>query len=564
MKYSWTQPDKINKENIDKFPELNNTIVQLLLNRGLNTQEKIDEFLYPEYSQDIHDPFLFSDMKKTVERIYQSIEKKELITIYGDYDADGVSSSTILFDVLTTLGAKVEVFLPHREKDGYGLNSKAVEELLKNNTKLIITVDCGISNTKEVDDVNNHNIDIIITDHHAIPETIPKAFSIIHPQLDTKYPFNYLAGVGVAFKLSQALLRSSKLTDKDKEIKEKWLLDMVSIATVADMVPLLGENRTLVKYGLIVLSKTKRIGLRKLIEVSNIDYSKIDTRSIGYGIAPRINAAGRMDHANLAFYLLTEEDEDRALELAIELNNSNLERQRITETMFRQALSLDIDLNDRLLIFFNKDWSSGLTGLVASKLLRKYNRPCLVITKNEENNHLVGSGRSIDQFNITKALTKIEKLLLRYGGHPQACGFSFTEDKLEEFSASIKKIAEEELKGKEFKPTLDIEIEIDFNDISWELVDLVDKFKPFGKDNEEPLFLSKNLILTNTKKVGKDEKHWKLEFMKDNKKIRGIGFGLTDIDLTVGNNVDIVYNLSINEWNGNRQIQLMIKDIKVN
>ncbi len=564
MKYSWTQPDKINKENIDKFPELNNTIVQLLLNRGLNTQEKIDEFLYPEYSQDIHDPFLFSDMKKTVERIYQSIEKKELITIYGDYDADGVSSSTILFDVLTTLGAKVEVFLPHREKDGYGLNPKAVEELLKNNTKLIITVDCGISNTKEVDDVNNHNIDIIITDHHAIPETIPKAFSIIHPQLDTKYPFNYLAGVGVAFKLSQALLRSSKLTDKDKEIKEKWLLDMVSIATVADMVPLLGENRTLVKYGLIVLSKTKRIGLRKLIEVSNIDYSKIDTRSIGYGIAPRINAAGRMDHANLAFYLLTEEDEDRALELAIELNNSNLERQRITETMFRQALSLDIDLNDRLLIFFNKDWSSGLTGLVASKLLRKYNRPCLVITKNEENNHLVGSGRSIDQFNITKALTKIEKLLLRYGGHPQACGFSFTEDKLEEFSASIKKIAEEELKGKEFKPTLDIEIEIDFNDISWELVDLVDKFKPFGKDNEEPLFLSKNLILTNTKKVGKDEKHWKLEFMKDNKKIGGIGFGLTDIDLTVGNNVDIVYNLSINEWNGNRQIQLMIKDIKVN
>ena len=564
MKYSWIQPDKINKENTDKFPELNNTIVQLLLNRGLNTQEKIDEFLYPEYSQDIHDPFLFSDMKKTVERIYQSIEKKELITIYGDYDADGVSSSTILFDVLTTLGAKVEVFLPHREKDGYGLNPKAVEELLKNNTKLIITVDCGISNTKEVDDVNSHNIDIIIIDHHAIPETIPKAFSIIHPQLDTKYPFNYLAGVGVAFKLSQALLRSSKLTDKDKEIKEKWLLDMVSIATVADMVPLLGENRTLVKYGLIVLSKTKRIGLRKLIEVSNIDYSKIDTRSIGYGIAPRINAAGRMDHANLAFYLLTEEDEDRALELAIELNNSNLERQRITETMFRQALSLDIDLNDRLLIFFNKDWSSGLTGLVASKLLRKYNRPCLVITKNEENNHLVGSGRSIDQFNITKALTKIEKLLLRYGGHPQACGFSFTEDKLEEFSASIKKIAEEELKGKEFKPTLDIEIEIDFNDISWELVDLVDKFKPFGKDNEEPLFLSKNLILTNTKKVGKDEKHWKLEFMKDNKKIRGIGFGLTDIDLTVGNNVDIVYNLSINEWNGNRQIQLMIKDIKVN
>lgn len=564
MEYNWVQRNNKNKENIDKFPELNNIVVQLLLNRGINTQEKIDEFLYPEYSQDIHDPFLFSDMKKTIDRIYKSIDKKEIITVFGDYDADGVSSATILSDVLNTLGAKVEVYLPHREKDGYGLNTKVVKELVNNNTKLIITVDCGISNAKEVEIANNNNIDVIITDHHAVPEDIPKAFSIIHPQFDTKYPFNYLAGVGVAFKLSQALLRSSKLTDKDKEVKEKWLLDMVGIATVADMVPLIGENRTLVKYGLIVLKKTKRIGLRSLIEVCNIDYDKIDTKTIGYGIAPRINAAGRMDHANLAYYLLKEENKDKASKLALELNNSNLERQRITEKMYREALSLDINLDDKLLIFFNTDWQSGLTGLVASKLLRKYNKPCLVITKNEETNDLVGSGRSIDQFNITKALEQVKDLLLKYGGHPQACGFSFVKKNLKQFSDKLKKIAEDELKDKDLKPCLDIEIEIDFKEISWELVDLVDKFKPFGKDNEEPLFLSKNIIITNLRKVGKDEKHLKLELIKYNKKIDCIGFGLASKELSIGNKVDIVYNLSINQWNGNRQIQLIIKDIRVN
>ncbi len=560
MEYTWKQSNKVNKEIINNFPELHPVVVQLLSNRGLDTQEKIDEFLNPDYSQDIHDPYLFSDMEKATERLYKAITDKELITIFGDYDADGVSAAIILREVLLSLGAQVEVYLPHREKDGYGLSKKAVKEFKENNTKVIITVDCGISSNKEIKEAQDNKIDVIITDHHTVPKELPLAYSIIHPKVDKQYPFKGLAGGGVAFKLAQGLLHSKKNKKVERE-QEKWLLDMVAIATVADMMPLLGENRTLLKYGLIVLEKTRRIGLQNLIKVCNL--KEINTRSIGFSIAPRINAAGRMDHANLAYYLLKEESREKAYQLALELDNSNKERQKITETMFRQALALKLNLDDKILIFFNKEWSAGLTGLVASKLLRKYNRPCLVITENKETKDLVGSGRSIKEFNVTQALEGVKDSLLRFGGHPQACGFSLKENNLEQFKEGIIKITNKELKDIDPKPELDIELEINFSDINWPLVELVNKFKPFGKDNEEPLFLSKDIIITNLKKVGADEKHLKLELMKDNKKINCIGFSLAFKELKVGDKVNIVYNLSINEWNGNRQIQLIIKDIKV-
>ena len=560
MEYIWKEPQKIDKEIINNFPELHPIVVQLLHKRGLNTQEEIDEFLNPDYSEDIHDPYLFSDMEKATDRIYQSIKKKELITIFGDYDADGVSSAIILREVLLSLGAQVEVYLPHREKDGYGLSKKAVEEFKKNNTKVIITVDCGISSLQEIKEAQENKIDVIITDHHSIPEELPIAHSIIHPKVDKQYPFKGLAGGGVAFKLAQGLLHSKKNKKVEKE-QEKWLLDMVAIATVADMMPLLGENRTLLKYGLIVLQKTRRIGLQNLIKVCNL--KEINTRSIGFSIAPRINAAGRMDHANLAYYLLKEENREKAYQLALELNNSNTERQKITETMFRQALALKLNLDDKLLIFYNKEWSAGLTGLVASKLLHKYNRPCLVITENKETKDLVGSGRSIKEFNVTEVLGEVEDTLLRFGGHPQACGFSLKKENLEEFKERIIKITNHKLKDINPQSELDIELEINFTDINWKLVELVNKFKPFGKDNEEPLLLSKDIIITNLKKVGQNEKHLKLELMKDNKKINCIGFSLAFKELKIGDQVNIVYNLSINEWNGNRQIQLVIKDIKI-
>jgi len=564
MSYIWKLPEPINKEFLDQFPELHPTVAQLLYNRGLRTQEAIDEFLMPDYSQDIHDPFLFKDMKKACELIYSLVEKNELITVYGDYDADGVSAAIILKTVLADLGAKVEVYLPHREKEGYGLNKNAVEELSANNTKLIISCDCGISNVEEVSLAKEKGISVIITDHHAIPETLPPADAIIHPQVEGEtYPFKKLAGGGVAFKLAQALIAYKKngVSEKEKEIQEKWLLDMVAISTVADMVPLLGENRTLLKYGLIVLKKTKRLGLQKLLEVANVDASKIDTNTIGFAIAPRINAAGRMDHANLAYYLLDESDEEKAKTLASDINQSNLDRQRLTEQTVRQAKEQDMDMQDSLLAFYHPDWSAGLTGLVASRLLRDYSRPILVMTDNPDGN-VVGSGRSIDDFNITEGLQENSNLLLRFGGHPQACGFAMKKENLEDFVRAMKERAKEKLESISFQAKIDVEIFQEFSEISWDLVDMLDKFAPFGHGNHEPLFMSEEIMVTAARRVGNDSKHWKLELVKDNKRMGAIAFGLGAIDLEIGDKIDIVYNLSINQWNGNREIQLIIKDIK--
>lgn len=564
MKYTWQVAEKIDQAFIDKFPELDPVVIQLLYNRNLKDQNAIDEFLYPDYSQDIHDPFLFSQMDEACELIYKTIKNGDLITIYGDYDADGVSSSVILNDVLTGLGAKVNTYLPHREKEGYGLNSAAVEEINKNGSKLIITCDCGISNKDEVDLANKLGIKVIITDHHSVPEEKPKADAIIHPNVDTKYPFKFLAGGGVAFKLAQGLIAHNKnsQTDKDKEVQEKWLLDMVAISTVADMVPLLGENRTLLKYGLIVLKKTKRVGLQKMLQLAALDPSKLDARTIGFTIAPRINAAGRMDHANLAYYLMTEEDEDKAMKYAQELNESNLERQRLTEATLKQAKEQDSNLDDNVLFFYQSDWPAGLTGLVASRLVRNFSRPCFVMTDSPDG--IVGSGRSTNNFNITEALQKHEDLLLRFGGHPQACGFSMDKEKLEDFKKAVSLEADKKLSDVVFTNTLDIDMDLNFSLINWELVDLIEKFKPYGHHNPEPLFTSKELIVANAKKVGVKENHWKLSLSKDNKKISAIAFSLTNIELDIGDKIDVAYNLSINQWNGNREIQLIIKDIKKN
>ncbi len=560
----WQIKEKAPQEFTEKFPELPPIVTQILFSRNLHSQEAVDEFLLPDYSQDIHDPFLFKDMDKACQRIYQAIEQKELITVYADYDADGVSSAVILNSVLTDLGAKVTVYLPHREKEGYGLNKIAVEEIASNNTKLIITCDCGVSNNEEVALANSKNVDVIITDHHAFQEKLPEAHAIIHPQAPGEtYPFKFLCGGGVSFKLAQALLKhiSNKFALKDRESKEKWLLDMVAISTVADMVPIIGENRTLLKHGLIVLRKTRRVGLQMMFKIAGLEPKEINATNIAFAIAPRINTAGRMDHANQAYYLLIETDEAKAASMAAKLNDNNSERQKITENIFREAKALDINQDDKLLVFYKADWSAGLVSLAANKLLREYNRPCLVVCG--EGEKIVGSARSLEGFNITEALTKNKDLLLRFGGHPQAAGFTTTQANYETLIKNLKKLAEDQLSESLFQSKLEIEKKIDLEQINWELVDWLQKFEPHGQGNPEPYFVSENVMVSQARKVGSDGKHLKLELAQNNKKIGGIGFGLGNIDLAVGHNVDIVYNININEWNGNREIQLKIKDIRV-
>lgn len=563
MPYIWQLKEKAPLEFTEKFPELPPIVTQLLFSRNLQTQSAVDEFLLPDYSQDIHDPFLFKDMTKACQRIYQAIEKEELITVYADYDADGVSSAVILNSVLTDLGAKVNVYLPHREREGYGLNLAAVEEIAGTGAKLIITCDCGVSNNEEVVFANTKQVDVIITDHHAMREVLPEAYAIIHPQAPGEnYPFKFLCGGGVAFKLAQGLLKSASnnFELKDKEAKEKWLLDMVAISTVADMVPIMGENRTLLKHGLIVLRKTRRVGLQMMFKVAGIEPKEIDATTIGFAIAPRINTAGRMDHANQAYFLIMEKDETKAGEMAAALNQNNSERQKITESIFREAKALDIDISDKLLVFYKADWPAGLISLAANKLLREYNRPCLVICGQGEK--IVGSARSLEGFNITEALTKNKDLLLKFGGHPQAAGFTTTQANYETLIKNLKELAANKLNESLLQSKLDIEKKIDLDQINWELVDWLEKFAPYGQGNPEPYFMSENVFINQVRKVGSDAKHLKLELAQNKKKIGAIGFGLGNIDLAIGHNVDIVYNININEWNGNREIQLKIKDLR--
>ena len=375
-------------EFLENHPELPPTVATLLYHRDITTQEQIDEFLHPDYSRDVHDPFLFKDMEKTVRRLFEAIEKGEQITIHGDYDADGVSASVILTDTLKVLGAKhLDVYLPHRETDGYGLNTNTIEHLHEKGTKVIITCDCGISNKKEVELANEKGIDVIITDHHSIPAELPPAFAIIHPKIEGEtYPYRDLAGGGVAFKLAQALLKAHHQTHEtlpdgqSHDGFEKWLLDMVAIASVADMVPLIGESRTLTKYGLIVLNKTKRIGMQKLLLEARIlaedgSMSKeIDAIMIGFRIAPRINAAGRLDHANTAYQLLATDDPTEAVDLAWQLDQSNDERRKITDEYVKEAVAqVEKDQMDNPVLFaFGKHWQTGVVGLIASRLKSKY------------------------------------------------------------------------------------------------------------------------------------------------------------------------------------------------
>ncbi|MEK9158883.1 MAG: single-stranded-DNA-specific exonuclease RecJ, partial [Patescibacteria group bacterium] len=520
----------------EQFPELPEVVLQLLFNRGLTTQEKIDEFLNPDYGEDIHDPFLFREMPKAVERIGRAIANDELIIVHGDYDADGVCAAAILISTLKILGAKhLDVFLPDRELEGYGINKNTIEILAAANAKLLISCDCGISNKAEVELANKLGLDVIITDHHTVPKELPPAFAIIHPLMPNEnYPDKGLSGGGVAFKLAQALLKNNELGIRNNVSAEKWLLDLVAISTVGDMMPLLGESRTLVKYGLIVLNKTKRLGLRHLIEIARVNKRNgggqtLDTHNIGFQIAPRLNAAGRMKHANSAYQLLITEDNDEALELARELDHNNQDRQKETAEMLAQANAFvkeEKQENSPAIFILKDNWPIGLIGLVAARLCEQFYRPAIVMTRKDGAIH--GSGRSIDEIDIISKIAALKDLFKKFGGHPQACGFTLKDDTLEKFKKEFNKLVGEEVKKKKISPVLSIDAELKLADITWGLYDLLQKFEPFGEANPEPGYLIKNITVVNVMPVGAQGQHLKLTVKQDNSpthKIIGFCFG---------------------------------------
>ena len=578
----WLVAPEITKEEKDKSPEINPVVLQLLYNRNIKTPEAINEFLNPDYGRNVPDPFLFRDMEKVVEKIFETVKNGKKIVVHGDYDADGVTSSIVLVDTLKALGAKVDVYLPHRELEGYGLNLETVKKLAEGKCDLIITCDCGIANVAEIKLAKELGLEVIVTDHHHAPEHLPDCL-IINPKVkDEKYPFLELAGVGVAFKVAQGLVAKAKGTAMEfEEGFEKWLLDLVAIGTITDCSPLIGENRTLVKYGLIVLNKTRRVGLRKIVKQAGLvdeEWERLkkrldlDTYNIGFHIGPRLNAAGRINHANQAYELLTTTKEEEAEKLAEELEKVNKERQKITEKITKEVDEQVKDkVEDKALFGLGESWPVGVVGLVAGKIKERYNRPTIVMTKVD--NEIVGSGRSIPEFNIVETLEKLERYLARYGGHSQACGFTLKEGvNLEEFKTEFKKIAFEVIDGQDISPFLEIDAEIKIGNVSWEVFREIEKFEPFGENNPYPLFLIKDVLVEEMRTVGKDNHHLKMKLANGgNKKVDAIGFCFADPDLEgfdwcrsikQGDMLNLVAEINKNQWNGNQELQLKITDLK--
>lgn len=577
------------EEFINAHPELPSTVAQLLWNRNLRDQEKIDEFLNPDYLQDIHDPFLFQDMEKATEIIFTSIKNQENIVVHGDYDADGVCASAIIITCLRKLGAQhVTVFIPHRETDGYGLNPNTIELLDSQKTNLIITCDCGISNYNEVELAKKKKIKVIITDHHTVPQRIPNADAIIHPLVPNEpYPDKGLCGGAVGFKLVQALLKKFALTHttlpdgQTFESFEKWLLDMVALASIGDMVPLLGESRTLTRYGLTVINKTKNIGLQKLLiaagladEKGNSKRGTYNSYTMSFQIIPRINAAGRMDHANVAFALLMATNETEATELALQLNKNNLDRQKITEQYVieaRRQIKETDQQNNPVLFVLGPNWPTGILGLICGKIKDEFHHPAIVMGENDK--EIVGSGRSIKEFNLIAAMQEMPEVFGKFGGHPQACGFTLKDKNLlEEFKTKLTAKAAIKTASVDLTPQINVDAEIDLDEVTWKLYDLLEKFEPFGQANEEPTYMARSVTVVQVDPVGQDGKHLRITVKHNSHLIKKtIGFGLGDIKryaenwrecLKPGDKIDIVFSIGVNEWNGNRELQLTIQDIK--
>ena len=573
----------------DEHPELPAISVTLLHHRDLKTQEQIDEFLNPDYSTDIHDPYLFQDMEKTVVRLFQAIENNEKITVHGDYDADGVSGSTIFTTMFRSLGYEnTDVYIPHREKDGYGLNMNTVNYLHKQGTKLIITCDCGISNAPEVDLANELGIDVIITDHHSIPDVLPQAHSIIHPKIENEpYPDKTLAGGAVAFKVAQAMFKKHAETNEtlpngeSHVAAEKWMLDMVALASVADMVPLLGESRTLTKYGLIVMNKAKRIGLRKLLLEAGIMHNDgsmkypITEETIGFKIAPWINAAGRIDHANVGYHLFMTDSPTEAVDLAFKLKENNTERQAMTEMYVTEAVrQVETSQQDKPVLFvYHESWNPGVVGLVASRIKSMYEKPVIAMTMNGDT--LMGSGRSIAGFDMIDAIQHMPEHFHKFGGHPMACGFTLVspENRLSFQTATIETFNKKTV-DLDLLPVLDIEAAIDLDEVNWELYETLEKFSPFGQANPKPKYLAKGVTIASLKAIGKTNGHLKMDVKHNSTKFhKTIGWGLCDTTrgdgknwskaLKVGDMIDIVFEIGVNEWNGNRELQLAIVDLRI-
>ncbi|HSM54986.1 MAG TPA: single-stranded-DNA-specific exonuclease RecJ [Candidatus Sulfomarinibacteraceae bacterium] len=541
-----------------RLNHLHPTLLQVLYNRQLSDEAHIQAFLEGRYLES-EDPFLLPDMEKAVARIEQAIERGEQIVVYGDFDADGVTATVLLVEALRGLGLsrrQAIPYIPDRVDEGYGLNSEALLGLREKGAGLVISVDCGIRSIREVQAANDVGLDMIVTDHHSLGRALPPAQAVINPKRpDSDYPERMLAGVGIAYKLAQALKQAMP---RRVTFEEADLLDLVALGTVADLAPLRGENRRLVIAGLEVLNECKRPGVAALVNVSGLRPGHITAENIGFGLGPRINAAGRLAHAYDAAKLLASKQLLTAGRYAQSLNALNQQRRRLTRQLSQQAEELVSD-DAPILIAAHPDFVSGVVGLVASRLAEKHYRPAIVMEQGETESR--GSCRSIPDFHITEALDEVADLLERHGGHAQAAGFTVRNENLELFRRRLQEVAAERLDGLDLKPTLEIDAELPLSDVDWALHELLAQLEPTGQANTTPTFVSRGVQVLSHRAVG-DGSHLQLNVTDGQQGLRAIAFRQGDWAATLPRRINLVYTIGVNEWNGRRNLQLVVQDIQ--
>jgi single-stranded-DNA-specific exonuclease len=545
-------------EALAKFPPI---LKQIVFNRGFASDAEARAFLKAEPNSNT-DPFQLIGMGPTVDRICYALQHNEPIAIYGDYDVDGVTATALLVQALGVLGANVRGYIPNRFDEGYGLNKDALDTLKADGVKLVITVDCGIRSPDEALHAQTLGLDLIISDHHHPDgENLPPALAVINPkQHGDPYPDKDLAGVGIAYKIIEALVQVQPLTN-GFQLGE--LLDLVALGTVADLAPLVGENRVLVRKGLRQIRETKRQGLFSLAGVADLKIEKCTAGNIGFMLGPRLNASGRLESALASFELLTTQDFMRAGQLAMQLDSQNRQRQALTRAMQEQAelIAMRDDPDAFLLFAAHEDFNPGVVGLAASRLTEVHYRPSIVAAQNAEETR--GSCRSIPEFHITDALDQCKDLLVRHGGHAAAAGFTVKNENLPELVSRLKQIARDQLCTKDLRQTLSADVEVPLSELNFELLKLLAFLEPTGYGNPDAVFVSRNVKVKFARTVGSEGKHLKLTF-EDERGLSydSIGFRLGHLKADLPSYVDILYHLELNEFNGRRTLQLNLRDVK--
>ncbi|EKD46966.1 MAG: Single-stranded-DNA-specific exonuclease RecJ [uncultured bacterium] len=562
MKYNW---------NI-QLKKGDDLIGQLLANRSIGEHEQ-EAFFHPKWDDDIHDPFLFKQMQSAVDRTMLALQQSETIVVHGDYDADGICGSTLIMDVLEYLAKVMSVelnasaFLPHRERDGYGVALHTVDSFIKDNIDLLITVDCGIANSLELDHAHDFAIDVIICDHHQLAPDLPSHAIIIHPLAPGEiYPNKKLCGTGVAFKFACALLINARRLGIDvQDGYEKWLLDLVAIATVTDVVPLLGENRVLETFGLKVLNRTRRPGLLNIIQNSNVKIGKIGTEDIGFRIGPRLNAAGRLREAQTAFNALNAKDLEAASAYSTELEMLNRERQRLSNTAYEEARLQLVDIPNAFVhVVYSEAWTPGIVGLVAGKIAYEFNAATFALTKSGD--QYLGSGRSARGLHLVEAMRSCGDIFIKAGGHPEACGLTLESmEMVNLFREKVNEYAKKLLGATDSAQELNIEAELMIEQVNFALYDIVQKFEPFGTGNPTPIFCVKDVVVSSVAALGNEGKHLKLklESRSDDVECIGFGFGKLASQIKIGSKIDLAFKLRINEWQNQRRLQAEIVDVVI-